>query len=81
MERELRTYQRVAYREHFCDRCCDYIHPGEMYEGRVVVTNSRRILVWKTHKYPTCDFPDDPDKMTYGLENIVGLPTEMKLAA
>ena len=81
MERELRTYERVAYKEHFCYRCCDYIHPGEMYEGRVVITKSRKLFVWKTHKHPLCDFPEDPDKGRKDLDNIVSLSEELRMAA
>lgn len=61
MERELRTYQRVAHQRHFCDNCCRDINSGDMYEGRVVVTNFHGLLVYKTHVNPMCDFPEDPE--------------------
>lgn len=65
MERMLRQYVRVADREHWCDRCCQYIEPGEMYEGRVMLTliratGKRAILVIKYHIHPSCDWPPDP---------------------
>jgi hypothetical protein len=64
-ERLLRTYERVAHQEHFCDRCCEPIHLGEMYEGRVTVYANNLetdLVVIKTHIHPSCDFPQDPDE-------------------
>jgi hypothetical protein len=61
--RRLRNYQRVANKEHFCDSCCDYINPGEMYEGQVYLDETRsqhRITVYKWHVNPMCDPPEDP---------------------
>jgi hypothetical protein len=37
-----------------------------MYEGRVVVTNKKRLYVWKNHIYPGCDYPKEPIE-----ENII----------
>ena len=79
MERELRRYERVAYQSHFCDRCCDYINPGEIYEGRVVITDNHGLLVWKTHVHPICDFPEEPEENE--LENTKSLEENLKLAA
>ncbi|MSS75276.1 hypothetical protein EXS73_03650 [Candidatus Pacearchaeota archaeon] len=84
MERELRSYRRVAYNFHFCDRCCQHIQPGQEYEGRVVVTERGRLMVWKTHRYPSCDFPEEPeDTKEKGLEGVViAFPAgELKIAA
>ncbi len=78
--RELRNYQRIAYQEHFCDRCCDYIRPGDMYEGRVVVhkiNEKNRLVVWKIHINPSCDYPEEPKE---DLE-IIAFREELKLAA
>lgn len=80
MERELRTYQRVAYKNHWCDRCCRDIQPGEMYEGRVVLTDNHRLFVWKTHVSPMCEFPEDPDK-DKRLEDTLSFTEELRLAA
>jgi len=79
MERELRRYQRVAYQEHFCDRCCNCIHPGDIYEGRIV-TDKGRFLVWKTHISPSCDYPEEP-KESKDLEKIIRSKEELKHAA
>lgn len=69
--RTLRSYRHIAQTEHFCDRCCRHIHPGEMYEGLVQVykgDNKSRLLVLKMHIYPSCDYPDnDPDSDEYRL--------------
>jgi len=59
----LRSYQRVADKEHWCDVCCGYIHPGEMYSGTVFVDRSRkkyRLVVFKKHVCPSCEPPPDP---------------------
>lgn len=69
----LRRYERVAQREHFCDRCCEYIHPGEMYEGIVSVNEDRkehRVTVSKTHIHPGCDYPPDPEEERRAREEI-----------
>lgn len=80
MGRELRRYERVACQEHFCDRCCNYIHAGDMYEGRVVVTDNSRLLVWKTHIHPSCDYPEEPEDYE-SLSDLVFPAEELKLAA
>lgn len=58
--RTLRSYQRMAYKHHDCDRCCCQILPGDMYEGRVEVNDRNQIMVWKQHIMPSCDFPPEP---------------------
>ena len=66
--RLLRTYTRVAHQDHFCDRCCNPIMPGEEYEARVEVTRRGHILVWKNHINPGCDYPEDPDEIRDDVE-------------
>ena len=56
----LRRYEYIAQKEHFCDICCNYILPGEMYEGIVKIVNNR-LVVFKNHINPCCDFSPDPD--------------------
>lgn len=60
--RILRTYQRVAQREHWCDRCCNCIEPGEYYEGSIQIWGRGRLLVFKVHIFPACDYPPDPEE-------------------
>jgi hypothetical protein len=75
--RHLRDYERVANREHFCDTCCNYINPGEMYEGEVLVDESRerfRVIILKRHVHPGCEPPEDPEEereINQGLGNKV----------
>ncbi len=60
--RHLRTYERVADRTHWCDVCCEFIYPGEMYSGMVYVNESRdkyRLVVFKKHASPSCEPPPD----------------------
>lgn len=63
----LRSYHSVAQVAHWCDRCCQPIYPGEMYEGvvQVLPNQEHRLIVWKTHINPSCDFPEDPDEELY----------------
>lgn len=56
----LRTYTHTAQREHWCDNCCNYIVPGQQYEG-IVETTGKGIIVWKKHVNPECEFPPDPE--------------------
>lgn len=58
----LRTYRHMANTFHWCDRCCRYIEPGEFYEGSVWVRNRHSLIIFKTHVYPSCDFPPDPEE-------------------
>lgn len=59
----LREYRRVAHVQHWCDMCCRYIEPGEYYEGMVTVYYSpHRLVVFKVHLNPGCDFPPNPDE-------------------
>lgn len=56
----LRTYIHRARVTHFCSCCnCD-IQEGQIYEGRVYVTE-RYLIVVKKHHDPGCEFPDDPE--------------------
>ncbi len=59
--RILRTYRHVAQTQHWCDRCCRYIEPGEYYEGSVHLYDNHQLIVFKTHIEPSCDYPPDPD--------------------
>ncbi len=62
--RQLREYRHVARQEHWCDRCCNNIHPGETYTGQVFVCENRDrhgLVVFKTHSIPGCDYPEEPD--------------------
>jgi len=61
MEKLLRIYQHVARQEHWCDQCCTYIQPGEMYEGRIYVSETHGLYTFKIHIHPECDLPEDPD--------------------
>jgi hypothetical protein len=61
----LRSYQHIAQISHWCDRCCRHIEAGEIYTGSVQVIN-RRLIVFKTHIFPACDEPPDPED----LENM-----------
>ncbi len=74
----MRFLERKAYvadKEHFCDTCCQYIMPGEMYERIVYLTEDltkiilpdgkvrrqKRVVVFNEHCNPPCEFPEDPD--------------------
>lgn len=59
--KELRRYEHVAQREHWCDTCRRYIHPGECYKGIVYANENHKIIVDKQHVNPGCEFPEDPD--------------------
>jgi hypothetical protein len=59
--RIFRTYRHVAQRRHWCDQCCRHIEPGEYYEGSVQLYKNHRLIVFKTHVEPSCDYPPDPD--------------------
>ena len=60
--RELRRYEYMAQKEHWCDRCCTYIKPGEFYEGFVYADKVFGIVVHKFHVHPGCDYPKDPEE-------------------
>lgn len=45
MRRQIGYSQQVADREHFCDRCCRYIMPGEMYERKVFLDSTPRMII------------------------------------
>ena len=69
----LRTYEHLAQKNHWCDRCCRYISPGECYEGMVYVTKNNGVLVMKQHVHPPCDPPEDPEEeKEKGLEIKLG---------
>lgn len=76
--RILRSYQHVAQVQHWCDMCCRYIEPGEYYQGSVQVWGKGRLLVFKVHMFPACDFPPDPDE---NLKKIEEKEIPLKLAA
>jgi len=82
MDRLLRTYEHVAQKDHWCDRCCTYILPGEMYEGMVYTSKKRGIITLKSHKYPACDFPEEPDdKYDYKSDLVELIEKEIKKVA
>lgn len=58
---ERRPY--IARVEHWCDRCCQHIMPGEEYERIVELMEHRgnRVVVWRIHSNPSCDEPEDPE--------------------
>ena len=58
--RVLNEYRRIARAEHWCDMCCDWIQPGEQYNGTVIAYKKpNRLIVFKTHLY--CESPPDPE--------------------
>lgn len=66
MFRTLRTYRRIAQKDHQCDRCQQTIHAGDEYEAEVEVRRRRgerknRLNIWKQHINPDCDYPEFPD--------------------
>ena len=65
----LRNYTSVAHKEHFCNCCCRYIMPGEVYEGAVYATKNNGIIVSKQHISPSCDFPDSDEFNECSLDN------------
>jgi len=69
--RILRVYRYMAHREHWCDNCLRYIMPGEFYEGKVVIDERGRLLVFKKHICPECDFPEEPDEVRLIGDNEV----------
>jgi len=82
----LRSYERIAEKEHWCDCCCNYIHPGEMYHGEVQLREEKainRISVFKSHINPCCDFPPDPeeDRDSEREEKESGIESKLKKAA
>lgn len=79
MDRLLREYTHVAKTDHWCDRCCNYIRPGDKYEGQVYASNDSGIITLKFHINPCCDYPDEPDYKENDLEREV--KEEMKEAA
>lgn len=60
MARILRSYRSIAMKDHWCDRCCNCINPGDQYEAVVHATGTGRIIIWKYHVCPICEWPDDP---------------------
>ena len=55
-----RSYQCVAQIEHWCDRCCRHIMPGEMYECRIDAWGKNgKLMFFKVHIFPSCDYPPE----------------------
>ena len=73
----LREYEHVVHQTHFCDVCCQYIMPGEMYKGTVYASDIHGIVTFKEHVNPACDWPEDPEEDRAGLEKAI----EMREAA
>jgi hypothetical protein len=74
----LRSYGHMAEKEHWCDKCCDFIHPGESYSAQVFATDNHHIVIIRQHTYPFCEPPEDPVDETR-LSNR--LERELKKAA
>lgn len=68
--RILRTYQRVAFIDHFCDRCMQMIMPGDVYEGYVEVGSDGKLRVFKNHVMPHCDYPTEPSDEESGFKSV-----------
>jgi hypothetical protein len=60
----LRTYQFMAQKEHTCNMCGEFIHPGDIYEGFVKVVNGK-LQVSKYHLDPFCPLEDDDWLLEY----------------
>ncbi|MFZ3044219.1 MAG: hypothetical protein WA058_03910 [Minisyncoccia bacterium] len=43
-----------ARKEYFCDRCCSWIGPGDIYERKVWVPRLGRFFVMREHVDPWC---------------------------
>lgn len=83
-ERLLRSYERMAQTTHWCDRCCRYIEPGDMYEGEVYVNETRRehrLVVFKFHIFPSCDYPEEPKDEGWEDEESENLESRVENAA
>ena len=78
--RLLRTFRHMATKDHFCDNCGDFIHPGQFYEGQVFAKDSR-IRVTKQHIDPLCDPSDDFFEEMEKLEKLEAKTTQLKAAA
>lgn len=59
----LREYTQRARKEHFCDYCCNWILPGQMYSGKVHAPYRGNLYVLKCHDIPVCPAPEND--MTY----------------
>jgi len=75
--RHFGTTTHIAQREHFCDRCFEYIFPGEMYERYCMLTGGK-FLMLKEHVEPRCEFPEPPDDDDGEEEEV---PEELPMAA
>lgn len=78
MRRILRTYESIAQRYHWCDRCCSDILPGECYRGSVEIVNGK-FFIMKTHENPGCEYPPDPDEKEFEADKASDF--EWRLAA
>jgi hypothetical protein len=76
--RILREYERVAQETHFCDRCCEYIEPGDVYSGSIMIRpksagrKGSYLIVVKVHVEPLCEEPPDPEEEEW-LEDDLGI--------
>lgn len=64
----LKRTEHIARITHWCDNCCQYINPGEMYE-RIVQAKNWRITEFKSHF--DCEPPEDP---TFDDEKDISQP-------
>lgn len=78
--RLLRTYERKAKLDHFCDRCTEYIQAGQVYEGFVYAVE-KHIMVVKQHVDPSCDFPEEPGRESVNGEDFEDSSLEDRIAA
>ena len=76
--RHLETTEQVAYKDYFCDRCCESIRPGEIYSREVSMLSKLEKQSWNTnitisvkreHVHPACDFPEDPEEVKRNEEH------------
>jgi hypothetical protein len=51
----------TARQKHWCDRCCEWILPGQEYERLVDCADSDCLMVFKFHSNPSCEFPEEPE--------------------
>ncbi len=65
MFRLLRSYERMANKDHPCSRCQEFIKPGDWYRCEIGVQWSERrkkhLTIWKEHIDPECEFPEFHD--------------------
>ena len=74
----------MAQTYHWCDRCCRHIEPGDVYGGRVEVfeeCKNHRLIVFKFHILPLCDYPEEPKDEAWADEESENLESRVRQAA